>query len=97
MDWNSRKICSDLNFTFWYPLSIYLSIKIKDNNLNSNEMINFNGINMNIGSRFNNSNHHNNFNNISQNNSYENNFRRSTYSNKSENISIGNNIIAAIK
>ena len=65
--------------------------RIKDNNLNSNEMINFNGINMNIGSRFNNSNHHNNFNNISQNNSYENNFRRSTYSNKSENISIGNN------
>ena len=65
--------------------------RIKNNNLNSNEMINFNGINMNIGSRFNNSNHHNNFNNISQNNSYENNFRRSTYSNKSENISIGNN------
>ena len=66
--------------------------RIKNNNLNSNEMINFNGINMNIGSRFNNINqHNNNYNNISQNNSYENNFRRSTYSNKSENISIGNN------
>ena len=65
--------------------------RIRNNILNSNEQINFNGINMNIGSRINNVNPHNNYNNFSQNNSYENNFRRSTYSNRSENINIGNN------
>ena len=54
----------------------------KNYNLNSKELINFNGINIGIGSKIN---------NIPQNNSFENNFRRSTYSNKSENINIGNN------
>ena len=60
-------------------------------NIESHEMINFNGLNLNIGSKINNNNHHNNYNNFPGNNSYENNFRRSKYSNKSENISIGNN------
>ena len=54
----------------------------KNYNLNPKEFINFNGINIGIGSKIN---------NIPQNNSFENNFRRSTYSNKSENINIGNN------
>ena len=52
-----------------------------NNSLNGSEVINFNGVNFNVGSKINNNNH----------NSFEGNFRRSNYSNKSENISIGNN------
>ena len=56
------------------------SMNIVNNNLNGSEVINFNGINYNIGSKFNNK------------NSFENNFRRSNYSQKSENLNIGNNV-----
>ena len=59
--------------------------RMRNSNPNSNGMVNFNGINMNIGSKI------NNYNNIIRNNSYENRFRKSNYSNKSENINIGNN------
>ena len=61
--------------------------RMRNSNPNSNGMVNFNGLNLNIGSRINN----NNYNNIIKNNSYENQFRRSNYSNRSENINIGNN------
>ena len=59
--------------------------RMRNSNPNSNGMVNFNGINLNIGSKI------NNYNNIIRNNSYENRFRKSNYSNKSENINIGNN------
>ena len=69
------------------PNKNYPSTQINyQSNTKGNEVINFNGINYNIGTNFNNNLKYNN------NKDYENKLKRSSYSNKSENLNIGNNI-----
>jgi len=60
------------------------SMNNMNNSLNGSKVINFNGVNYNVGSKINNNKNHHNI--------FENQFRRSNYSYRTENLNIGNNV-----